>query len=180
MKTFAPALAALALAATASQAPAALAIGMRAPSFSTQAAVGGRPFAFDLQAALARGPVVLYFFPAAFTPGCTLEAHAFAEAADEFNQLGATVVGLSADPIDKLQRFSVEECRNKFAVGTATPQVIGSFDVVLPQRNTLSNRTSYVIAPDGKIIYVHSDMSPAGHITGTLAAVRDWRAAHPR
>jgi thioredoxin-dependent peroxiredoxin len=178
MKKFAPPLAALALLAAPAASPAALAIGAQAPDFTTQAAVGGKPFTFALKDALKKGPVVLYFFPAAFTPGCTVEAHEFAEASDQFSKLGATLIGLSADPIDKLAKFSVEECRNKFAVGTAAPAVISGYDVVLPQRTTLSNRTSFVIAPSGRIIYAYSAMSPAGHVTGTLAAVKDWDAAN--
>lgn len=161
-------------------APAALSIGARAPAITTPAALAGRSFEFNLAQALTRGPVVLYFFPAAFTPGCTLEAHQFAEASADFAREGATLIGLSAGAFDELRRFSVEECRNKFAVGSATPQIIADYDVVLPQRAGLSNRTSYVIAPGGQIIAVHSAMNPNGHVAATLAAVRQWRAAHPR
>jgi len=114
----------LALLLVSTSAPAALAPGAAAPDFTTQGALAGKPFSFSLKQALKKGPVVLYFFPAAFTPGCTIEAHEFAEATPEFAKLGATVIGMSADGIDKLQRFSVEECRNKFAVATATPTVI--------------------------------------------------------
>lgn len=157
-------------------APAALAPGAAAPNFTTQGALAGKPFQFTLSQALKKGPVVLYFFPAAFTPGCTVEAHEFAEATPEFNRLGATVIGMSADSIDKLQRFSVEECRNKFAVATATPTVIKGYDVSLPVRPGMTNRTSYVIAPNGKIIHAYTAMSPQGHVAGTMAAVKKWRA----
>lgn len=180
MKKLALRLAAVALLLAPAVAPAALAIGARAPSFATQAATGGRVSRFVLDEALRRGPVVLYFFPAAFTAGCTLEAHQFAEASEDFAREGATLIGLSADPIDKLQRFSIEECRNKFAVGTATPAIIAGYDVTLPQRQGLSNRTSYVIAPGGRVIAVHSEMSPNDHVAATLAAVREWKAANPR
>ena len=95
---------------------AALKVGSKAPDFTTQATLGGKPFEFTLAAALKKGPVVLYFYPAAFTKGCTVEAHLFAEATDEFNALGATVIGVSKDDIDTLNRFSVSECRSKFAV----------------------------------------------------------------
>jgi len=115
---------------------------------------------------------VLYFFPAAFTPGCTAEAHEFAEASDDFKKAGATVIGMSADPVDKLAKFSVEECRNKFAVASAGPSIIRGYDVVLPQRQGMSNRTSYVIAPTGRVAYVHSEMSYAQHVKNTLAAVQ--------
>ena len=179
MKSFAlPAAFAATALLLATPAIAALPIGAKAPDFTTQAAIGGKPFTFALKKALKKGPVVLYFFPAAFTPGCTIEAHEFAEASADFEKQGATLIGLSADPIDKLAKFSVEECRNKFPVGTATPATINGYDVVLPQRTTLSNRTSFVIAPDGKIIYVLSEMSPEGHVKGTLAAVAAWKAKH--
>jgi len=159
-----------------SAAPAALAPGAKAPDFTTQGALAGKPFQFRLAQALKKGPVVLYFFPAAFTPGCTIEAHEFAEATPEFNKLGATVIGMSADSLDKLQRFSVEECRNKFAVATATPAVIKGYDVALKAKAGLTDRTSYVIAPDGTILFTHSAMQPQGHVSGTMAAVKKWRA----
>jgi len=157
-------------------APAALAIGAPAPQFTAQASLAGKPFDFVLKDALKKGPVVLYFFPAAFTPGCTIEASQFAEATAEFNALGATVIGMSADPIDKLNRFSQEACRNKFAVGSATPAIISGYDVPLKAKAGLTGRTSYVIAPNGKIVFVHSEMSPAGHVRGTLDAVRSFRS----
>lgn len=157
-------------------AQAALAPGAVAPDFTTQGALAGKPFPFSLKQALKKGPVVLYFFPAAFTPGCTIEAHEFAEATPEFNKLGATVVGVSADSIDKLQRFSVEECRNKFAVATATPAMIKAYDVALQVRPGMTNRTSYVIAPNGKIVHAYTAMSPQGHVSGTMAAVKKWKA----
>jgi peroxiredoxin len=159
-------------------ADAALAVGAKAPDFSTQVSLAGKPMPFSLKDALKKGPVVLYFYPAAFTSGCTIEAHDFAEATDEFRKLGATVIGMSADPIDKLNKFSVSECRNKFAVGSATPQTIAAYDVVLPVRPSISNRTSYVIAPDGTVIFAYSAMDPAGHVTGTMDAVRAWAAKH--
>lgn len=159
-----------------SSAPAALAPGAMAPNFTTQGALAGRAFSFNLAQALKKGPVVLYFFPAAFTPGCTLEAHEFAEATPEFAKYGATVVGMSADPIDKLQKFSVEECRNKFAVATATPAVIKGYDVALQVRPGMTNRTSYVIAPNGKVVHSYSALSHQKHVSETMAAVKRWRA----
>lgn len=153
-------------------AQAALPVGAKAPDFTTKGALGGKPFTLHLARQLGKGPVVLYFFPAAFTPGCTIEAHEFAEATDAFRKAGATVIGLSADPVDKLRKFSVQECRNKFAVATATPQIIADYDVKLPQLEGRSNRTSFVIAPDGRIVFVHSDLDPADHVRTTLAAVR--------
>ena len=160
-------------------ASAALPVGAKAPDFTTQASLAGKPFPFTLSAALKKGPVVLYFYPAAFTSGCTVEAHEFAEATDDFNKLGATVIGVSADDITTLNKFSVSECRNKFAVASASPAVIKAYDVKLPVV-AKSNRTSFVIAPDGKIIYAYSALTPAGHVSGTMTAVKAWEAKHRR
>ena len=103
-----------------------------------------------------------------------------AEATDDFAKAGATVIGMSADPIDTLNKFSVQECRNKFAVGAASAATIAAYDVVLPVKPDKSNRTSYVIAPDGKILFVYSALDPAGHVEKSLAAVKAWTATHPR
>ena len=170
------ALALTALPITAAQA--ALKVGDKAPDFSTQVSLAGKAMPFSLKDALKKGPVVLYFYPAAFTPGCTIEAHDFAEATDDFKKLGATVIGMSGDGIDKLNKFSVSECRNKFAVGSASPTTITAYDVTLPQNPAMSNRTSYVIAPDGKVIFAYSAMDPAGHVTGTMDAVKAWDKQH--
>jgi len=151
---------------------AALPVGAPAPDFATQGALAGKPFAFSLKQALKKGPVVLYFFPAVFTQGCTIETKAFADAHDQFTKAGAQVIGVSAGAVDKLREFSVEACRNKFAVAVATPKMIADYDVTLPMRATLSNRTSFVIGKNGKIAFVLSEMRPDGHITGTLAAVQ--------
>ncbi len=161
------------------QVQASLPVGAKAPDIQTQASLDGKPSPFSLKAALKKGPVVLYFYPAAFTQGCTIEAHAFAEATDDFHKLGATVVGMSGDSIETLNKFSVAECRSKFAVGSATPETISAYDVVLRAKPNLSNRTSYVIAPNGKVIFAFSSIDPMGHITGTMQAVKDWRTAHP-
>ena len=159
---------------------AALLPGAKAPDFVTQATLAGAPYRFRLADVKRKGPVVLYFFPAAFTPGCTVEAHEFAEATATFKKYNATVVGMSADPIEKLNDFSVKECSNKFSVGTATPQMIADYDVKLPQREGLTNRTSFVIAPSGEILFSYSAMNPAGHVTGTLDAVKKYADAQRR
>jgi peroxiredoxin Q/BCP len=154
---------------------AALKSGDNAPLFTTQATLAGKPFEFSLADALKRGPVVLYFYPAAFTPGCTVEAHEFAEATDKFKALGATVIGVSHDGIDKLNKFSVAECRNKFAVASdADGKIMKSYDAVLSPHPAYANRTSYVIAPTGKIIYEFTDLSPEQHVANTMAAVQQW------
>ena len=119
---------------TASPAIAALPVGAKAPAINTQALLAGKPFAFNLTSALKKGPVVLYFYPAAFTQGCTIEAHEFAEATDDFRKEGATVIGISADTIETLNRFSREACRDKFAVASAHAATIKAYDVVFDKR----------------------------------------------
>lgn len=162
----------LAIALAALPAAAALPTGAMAPDFVTGAARGGEPFQLRLSEELKKGPVVLYFFPKAFTQGCTLEARAFSEANDEFRRAGAQVIGMSGDDLPTLRRFSVEECRNAFPVASATPATIRAYDVALEGRPELSDRTSYVIASDGRIAFVHSDPDWSGHVTMTLAAVK--------
>jgi thioredoxin-dependent peroxiredoxin len=158
---------------------AALPDGTKAPDFNTQATLAGKEFSFSLANALRKGPVVLYFYPAAFTPGCTVEAHLFAEATEKFHELGATVIGVSHDPIDKLDKFSVSECRNKFAVASdADGSIMKAYDSVLPSHPEYANRTSYVIAPTGEIIYSYTAMKPDQHVENTMAAVKKWQEAH--
>ena len=155
---------------------AALKPGASAPAFTTQATLAGRPFTFALVDALKSGPVVLYFYPAAFTKGCTIEAHEFAEATDRFRALGATVIGVSHDPIGTLNQFSVSECRNKFAVASDADQKISkAYDAVL-FFTSYSSRTSYVIAPTGEIIYAYTALNPDKHVQNTLAAVAKYQA----
>jgi len=160
---------------------AALPDGTKAPDFSTQASLAGKAFKFSLADALKKGPVVLYFYPAAFTPGCTVEAHEFAEATDKFKALGATVIGVSHDPIEKLNQFSVSECRNKFAVASdADGSVMKNYDAILPVKPEYANRTSYVIAPTGVIIYSYTDLKPDKHVENTMAAVKKWQDEHKK
>ncbi|MDE2596154.1 MAG: peroxiredoxin [Sphingomonadales bacterium] len=166
---------ALGLAATPAALQAELPQGVRAPDFSTQGALAGKPFAFHLRDALRRGPVVLYFYPKAFTQGCTLEAHAFAEATDDFRAAGATVIGMSNDDVPTLQRFSTEHCRDKFPVAQATPEIIRAYDVALVREGIpagLASRTSYVIARDGRVRLVYSNMDYRDHVRLTLDAVK--------
>jgi peroxiredoxin Q/BCP len=162
-------------------AQAALPVGASAPEFTTQAALGGNEFTFRLADALKKGPVVLYFYPKSFTPGCTTEAHNFSEATDRFASLGATVIGMSHDDIDTQKKFSVLECRNKFAVAAdAGGRVMKQYDAVMPGRVDIADRISYVIAPDGKVIYAYASKSPEGHVQNTLDAIQRWKAgAHP-
>jgi peroxiredoxin len=153
-------------------ASAALKVGDKAPEVVTSGALAGKTFKFDLDKALRKGPVVLYFFPKAFTKGCTLEAHAFSEAAADFKKAGAQVIGLSAGDLPTLQRFSVEACRNEFPVAIASPAAIKDYDVALPDHPGMTNRTSYVIGRNGRIAFVHSDLDWSEHVAKSLAAVK--------
>lgn len=166
------------LALVASPAAAELPVGAKAPAFATKGAKAGKEFGFNLRVALAKGPVVLYFYPKAFTQGCTLEANAFAEAMDDFRAAGAMVVGMSNDDIATLKRFSTEECRDEFAVASASPEIISAYDVALVRdgKDTgLTRRTSYVIGQNGRIAFVHSDMDYRDHVKLTLEAVKKLR-----
>jgi peroxiredoxin len=156
--------------------------GVAAPTFDTQASLDGKVFDFNLKAALAKGPVVLYFYPAAFTSGCTLEAHDFADHIGDYQKLGATVIGVSGDNIDTLNKFSVSECRSKFAVASDGDFAISkSYDATLDAGagRMYSNRTSYVISKDGKIVYSYTSMDPAKHVANTLDALRKLEAPPP-
>jgi peroxiredoxin Q/BCP len=156
-------------------ASAALPVGAKAPDFTTTGAVGGKPFKLHLASELRKGPVVLYFFPKAFTQGCTLEAHAFSDASADFKKAGAEVIGMSADDLPTLEKFSVEECRNAFPVATATPATIRAYDVVLKQKPSLTDRTAYVLDRRGRITFVHSDLDWSQHVAKTLAAVKSLK-----
>ena len=160
-------------------APANLPQGTRAPQIVAQGAMAGKPFTFNLEQALKKGPVVLYFYPKAFTQGCTLEAHAFAEASAEFKAAGATVIGMSADDLPSLQRFSTEACRDKFAVAIASPRTITAYDVMLKKPDGtstgLTSRTSYVIGKDRRVKFVHSNSDYRDHVRLTLQAVKALR-----
>ena len=171
-------LAAIAIAASAALASpsfAALKVGTHAPDFSAQAYLAGEPFTFKLADALEKGPVVVYFFPAAHTAGCNLEAHLFSEAIDQFKAQHATVIGVTAGNVDQLADFSkeTEHCGGKFAVA-ADPgaKIAREYDAILDKKPDWSDRTSYVISPSGAIVHVYSDLNPTKHVDETLAAVK--------
>lgn len=160
---------------------AALAQGETAPAFTAKGALDGKAIAFSLSDSLKKGPVVLYFFPAAFTPGCTVEAHAFADATDEFSKLKATVIGVTAGNVDRLAAFSKEECHGKFAVLADLDAKVATLyqNTSTHGHMLLSDRTSYVIAPDGKILMTYTGSDPQAHVSRTMAAVTAWYAMHP-
>jgi peroxiredoxin Q/BCP len=149
--------------------------GAAAPPFEAEATLGGQPFRFVLAEALKKGPVVLYFYPKAFTSGCTIEANSFAEASDQYAALSATVIGVSGDDIETLNKFSVSECRSRFAVASdAGGRIMKSYDANLPFTTTSAKRVSYVISPQQKIIYAWTSMAPEQHVPNTLNALRQW------
>jgi thioredoxin-dependent peroxiredoxin len=158
---------------------AALPVGSKAPDFSAQAALDGKQFSFALADALKRGPVVVYFYPAAFTKGCTIEAHEFAAAMPDFQAAGASVIGVSEDRIAVLDRFSVSACQGRFPVAAdADGSIARSFDAQMPGASAMASRTSYVIAPGGTVLESYSARNPDGHVQKTLDAVRVFRSAH--
>jgi len=156
-------------------AQAALDIGETAPEFTAKVALAGNLQSYSLHDELSRGPVVLYFFPSAFSVGCSIEAHQFAEALDDYKALGASVVGVSRDDLETQKKFSVQECRGKFPVASDADQsIMKAYDAVLHFRPDYANRVSYVIAPNGKIIYQYTSLNPMKHVSNTLTALRNW------
>jgi peroxiredoxin len=153
---------------------AALSVGAKAPNFKASAYLAGKPFTFKLTRALKKGPVVVYFFPAAHTSGCNIEAHLFSEAIDQFKAQHATVIGVTAGNVDQLADFSkeTEHCSGKFAVA-ADPgaKIARQYDAILAQKPEWSDRTSYVISPSGSIVHVYSNLDPKEHVKETLDAV---------
>ena len=169
------AVALVAAATVASPAFAALKQGTQAPDFSAPAFLAGKPFTFSLADALKKGPVVVYFFPAPHTAGCNIEAHLFSQAIDQFKAEHATVIGVTAGNLDQLAAFSKEadHCSGKFPVAADKgAKIAKEYDALLLLRPGWSDRTSYVIAPSGKITFVYSSLSPNKHVQETLAAVK--------
>lgn len=178
MKTLKSAVLGLAfvLAAACSQpASATLQPGDAAPDFTAPGWLAGEPFDFHLARALKDGPVVLYFFPAANTPGCNLEASLFSQAIDRFKERGATVIGVTAGNTEQLREFSNDTatCAGKFPVAADEgARIAAQYDAVMEGRET-SSRTSYVIDQDGRIRAVHSDLNPSRHVEAMLAGLGD-------
>jgi peroxiredoxin Q/BCP len=156
---------------------AALDIGEQAPDFTTPAAMSGSVYSYTLADALKKGPVILYFFPAAYSEGCSIEAHSFAEAMPQFEALGATVIGVSGDDIQTLSKFSVQVCQSKFPVASDEKQsIMQSYDAVMKTRPEYANRLSYVISPNGSIVFHYMSLDPTKHVEKTLDALKSWSA----
>jgi thioredoxin-dependent peroxiredoxin len=195
MKRLVVAVAALAVAAgtvalTAAPAFAALEQGAKAPDFTAKGMLGGAEFTFKLSDALKTGPVVVYFFPAAFTAGCTVETKMFADAADQYKAAGATLIGVTggarladgtmanaSENLARLAEFSKEHCRDKFPIAAVSKETITGYNVVLPAKPDWSDRTSYVIGKDGKIVLAFKDSKPDQHVAKTLEAVKALKAS---
>jgi peroxiredoxin len=141
--------------------------GAAAPDFTAPAFLGGSQFTFKLADALKKGPVVVYFFPAAHTTGCNIEAHLFSEAIDQFKAEKTTVIGVTGGNIDQLSDFSKEtqHCGGKIAA---------QYDTTLASKGKAdwSGRTSYVIGKDGKVAFAYDNLNPNDHVNQTLAAVK--------
>lgn len=156
---------------------AALPVGAKAPNFTAPAALAGKTYSFNLQEALKKGPVVVYFYPKAFTRGCTIEATLFAEATEQFAALHATVIGVSGDDIETLKDFSNGPCGGKFAVAADMDRsIMKSYDAALTLLPSMADRISYVITPDMKVMFVHSSLNPDKHVSETLKALKAWQA----
>ncbi len=170
--TVAGAIGAVALAAPAF---AELKAGAKAPDFTAPAYLAGQPFTYKLADALKKGPVVVYFFPAAHTAGCNIEAHLFSDAIDQFKAAHATVIGVTAGNVDQLADFSkeTEHCGGKFPVA-ADPgaKIAKQYDSILGAKPDWSSRASYVIAQNGDIVHVYSNLNPNDHVKETLGAVQ--------
>lgn len=149
--------------------------GATAPDFTAPAYLAGKPFTFHLADALKKGPVVVYFFPAAHTAGCNLEAHLFSQAIPQFKAEKASVIGVTAGNTDQLAAFSTEteHCAGKFPVA-ADPdaKIAREYDSTLAMKPDWASRTSYVIASNGKIVEVYDNLNPNDHVAKTLAALK--------
>ncbi len=154
-----------------SPALAALKVGDPAPDFKRAAALNGKGVDFSLKAALKSGPVIVYFYPKAFTGGCSLEAHQFSEAVDKFKTKHVTVVGVSTDDVGTLKRFSEQTCQGKFeVVSDLNGDVSKSYDAKMDGLN-MANRISYVVGQDGRVAFVHADGDASTHVPALLKAV---------
>jgi thioredoxin-dependent peroxiredoxin len=171
---------------------AALKPGEAAPDFSAPASLAGKEFGFSLQDALKKGPVVVYFYPSAYTQGCDIEAHTFAEEKEKFDSAGATIIGISADSVARLNQFSADPayCAGKFPVAsdpdhkistsynlTAAAARAGMKDVRgVEIDHDFVERTTFVIGKDHKIVATLSSaqdkITPAQHVEKALEIVQ--------
>ena len=175
---------------------AALAPGVAAPAFTAPASLAGKEFKFTLADALKKGPVVVYFYPGAFTGGCNIQAHTFAENMDKFHAAGATVIGVSLDKIATLNQFSAdpEYCAGKLPVASdADGKIAHSYDLkVMDGRPGMKNtrgdeidhgfaeRTTFIVTPDGKVAATVGGEKPADNVEKSLAIVQGLAGGKPK
>jgi len=171
---------------------AALQVGANAPAFTTQASLAGKPFTFSLKDALAKGPVVVYFYPAAYTTGCDLQAHTFAVNTDKFATAGATIIGVSLDNIQRLNDFSADPnyCAGKFATASdADGNIARSYELKVKDGpaglkdvrgveigHAFVERTTFVLTKDGKIAETITGLAPDKNVEQALEAVQHLSA----
>lgn len=170
---------------------AALKNGDSAPDFTAQASLAGKEFKFSLKESLKKGPVVVYFYPSAYTQGCNVQARTFSVNQEKFAAAGASVVGVSLDSIQRLNQFSAdpEYCAGKFPVASdASGSIAKSYDLNVKQiaglKDTkgnevdhgLAERTTFVVTPDGKIAATIGGMTPTENVMKALEAVQQLKA----
>jgi peroxiredoxin len=174
---------------------AALKEGDKAPDFKAPASLAGKEFSFALQDALKKGPVVVYFYPAAFTGGCNIQAHTFSENSDKFKEAGASIIGVSLDKIGTLNQFSADPqyCAGKVPVASdADGKIAKSYDLQVREgkpgfKNTrgdeidhgFTERTTFVVTPDGKVAATIGNMAPAENVAKALETVQSLKSGKP-
>lgn len=168
-------------------AAAALPVGATAPAIELQAALAGNEFTYRLQDALKKGPAVVYFYPSAYTGGCNVQAHSFAQNSDKFAAAGASIIGISLDSIARLNTFSADPkyCAGKIPVASdANGKVAQAYDLTIKNvpgikdsrgeniDHGFAERTTFIVAPDGKIAATIGGMTPEENVGAALAAVQ--------
>ncbi len=172
---------------------AALKVGDTAPAFSATASLAGKPFTYSLKDSLTKGPVVVYFYPSAYTEGCNIQAHEFSSKAAQFAAAGATVIGVSLDSIERLNTFSADPdyCADKLAVASdGDGRIARSFGLRVSgvQRGAtdtrgkeidhgFTERTTFVVKRDGTVFEAVGGVSPEENVARALALVRKLATA---
>jgi peroxiredoxin len=167
---------------------AALKAGDQAPTFTAQASLAGKAFTYSLKDALAKGPVVVYFYPSAYTGGCNIQAHTFAVNVDKFKAAGASIIGVSLDSIQRLNDFSADPdyCAGKFPTASdADGKIAKSYELSVQQGppgmkdsrgveigHAFAERTTFIVTPDGKIAATIGGIAPDKNVDQALATVQ--------
>ena len=146
--------------------------GEAAPDFTVNGFQAGEPVDFTLSDALEEGPVVIFFFPAAYTSGCEAQAASFAESIEDFDALGARVIGVTAGNTERLAEFSTQHCASAFPVFAVSDSMMGDYEVGLMMRPGWTQRTTYVIGTDQTIAMEYTEMNPYEHVDRSLEVLR--------